>query len=407
MRRGRERRGGSRGGGGTPPARRWAASMAVSWIFAGCMGSSDAPRPGTVRDSSGVRIIEDIPVAGPNDTWTVSEEPLYRVGWREGDPPFENLTAGVLLPDRRVVVGDGGSSLLYWISPDGEILARTGGPGEGPGEIGGVAAVLYLGGDSVLVQDDGNLRVNTYVGSELVAERRFEHYFAGAFYHLSGRRDGGGFVLVPAEVRLTRAMAEMEGWVDFPVLGVSADFGSVDTIAQVGVMRMPNTRNPIYYWGQASALDGRVVYTRRSRPEVRWFAPDGSLEQVARLALVAEEASEDLWAEYEADYRERYADRDPAMNDERLAEARAAFGGARPFFGQAYTDREGNVWLSGYSITGVETDTYRVVTADGTAAHTVVFPSELRILDIAYERVLAVEADDFDVQAVALYELQR
>lgn len=381
--------------------------LAITGMPLSCGGSADPPPAGTVRDSSGVRIVEDVPIGEPNATWSVSEEPLYRIGWADDDPPFEDVTAGAILADGRAVVGDQGSSLLYWISPEGRVLSRAGGPGQGPGELGGIATIVHTGGDTVLVQDDGNLRVNSYVGSELVGERRFEHYFAGAFYHLAGRREGGGFVLVPAGIRLTREMADMQGWLDFPVLGVSSDFGTVDTITHLGIMQVPNTRNPIYNWGQTSALGGRVVYARRSRPEVRWFAPDGSLRQVARLALVAEEAGEDLWAEYEADYRQRSSGLDPAVVEERLAEARAAFGGTRPFFGQAHMDRDGHVWLSGYSIIGSETDTYMVVSADGATARRVVFPSELRILDIAYDRVLAVETDDFDVEAVVLYELQR
>lgn len=408
MRRGRERERRARAGRVSSTARRlrvvW---VAVASVPIACVGASDAPPAATVRDSSGVRIVEDVPVGEANATWTVSDEPLYRIGWTDDDPPFENLTAGALLPDGRAVIGDEGSSLLYWISPTGAVLAEAGGPGEGPGEIGGIAAVVHLGGDTVLVQDDGNLRVNTYADSELVSDRRFEHYFAGAFYEVSGRGPGGGYFLVPGAVRLTNEVGEMNGWVDFPALGASADLERVDTIVELGIVPMPRTRNPIYDWGHTFAVGGRLGYVRMSQPVIRWYGRDGAVETIARLALAAEEAGEELWDEYEADYRERYSDRDPAVNEERLGEARAAFGGMKPFFRWAYGDRDGNVWLSEYSITGLEVDRFTVVAADGASAHTVVFPTEVRILDIAYDRVLAVEEDDFDVQAVVLYALER
>jgi hypothetical protein len=69
---------------------------AVGLMCAAC-GPDLADPPGTgspiVRDSAGIRIVEDGPVASWADEtrWRMSDEPIVRIGAREG-PPLDDLT---------------------------------------------------------------------------------------------------------------------------------------------------------------------------------------------------------------------------------------------------------------------------------------------------------------------------
>lgn len=95
------------------------------------------------------------------------------------------------------------------------------------------------------------------------------------------------------------------------------------------------------------------------------------------------------------------------MVEERVADARRDFEGPQPYCNRAYGDAVGNVWLSDYDITGIEAEAFVVVEADGLSAHRVELPSGIRVLDIADDRILAVETDELDVQAVVVYAIRK
>lgn len=385
--------------------------MLVGLVAALASACADGPPPTTgpvVTDSGGVRVVEGLASPEPGAGWTVAPTPLFRLGWDDGDPPFQHVSTGAILPDGRVVVGDAGTGELYWIGPDGEVLARAGGPGEGPGEFAGIASILPLGADTVLVQDDGNLRINVFVDGSLAFDDRFEAYFANAIYGVMGRTEGSTLLLRP-ESLVARALQGQEGWVSYPVVGTDPALLAVDTLVELGVMHMPpaDNRNPVRHWGSVDIAGQRIAYAASDRPEVRWFDLEGRLVQVARLDLATVEADEALWDRYEANLRERLEGREPAMVEERVADARRDFEGPQPYFNRAYGDAAGNVWLSEYDITAIEAEAFVVVEADGLSAHRVELPSGIRVLDIVDDRILAVETDELDVQAVVVYAIRK
>ena len=91
--------------------------------------------------------------------------------------------------------------------------------------------------------------------------------------------------------------------------------------------------------------------------------------------------------------------------EQSLSDARRDFAGPMPLFRYTYGDRQGNVWLSEPGFGSIVAKTYSVISSEGVWLGTVEFPTDIRLLDISDDRVLGVEMDAFDVQALVLYEI--
>ena len=105
-------------------------------------------------DSAGVRIVESTSAAWPPaEEWTVSPEPVFRLGNLEDDPfsQFFRILDVALLAGGDVIVVDGGSSEVRRYDATGRHLWSAGGRGEGPGEF---RRPRYLGR-----RDDGSFLV--------------------------------------------------------------------------------------------------------------------------------------------------------------------------------------------------------------------------------------------------------
>lgn len=376
-------------------------------IFSGCDGPGTEVPSYTVRDSAGIRIVEGLELEASNETWRPSPAPIVRIGWDSPGPEFRNVYAGTFLSDGGFVVADVRANQLYRFSESGELSSLLGAPGQGPGEFTRLRDVLALGGDSVLVQDWGNLRVSLFAGDEFVADWRFQTRWTGADYEFLLSTDDGHIDLVPTSFRLQGD--EEAGWRKFPLLRASADFASVDTIAELDLYEFkgPGNRNPISRFGYAVRTGARIAHAQMDQPEVRWLGLEGRPTQIVRWKAPVLEADEEVWASYERYYRELLRDQDPAAVEQRLGERRRDFGGTLPYFGMAHGDESGNVWLSTYSVSGLQASKYVVLTADGSAAHVVEFSEALRLLDLTADRVLAVAENDLGVQAVVVYRLEK
>ena len=131
----------------------------------GCGGGDLAKWTGAVTDSAGISIVSN-PEEGiwtTSSQWTLEEE--VRIGTVEGDPEYQFGQVGFIAIDsrERMFVLDAQAQHVKVFSPDGQYEQTIGGPGAGPGELGPGAMTLFMGpGDTLLVPDMGNRRVNRY-----------------------------------------------------------------------------------------------------------------------------------------------------------------------------------------------------------------------------------------------------
>lgn len=104
----------------------------------------------TVRDSAGIRIVENAPPDENTPLWSLAVTPdLVIESPSDGEFTLHRIIKARFLSDDRVVVHQFGFELL-WFDGTGTLLNRGGGGGEGPAESLSVVGIEVLAGDSVV-----------------------------------------------------------------------------------------------------------------------------------------------------------------------------------------------------------------------------------------------------------------
>lgn len=377
----------------------------------GCESSGGAPSL-AVSDSAGVRVVEQGGVDGL-PLVVVDPEPDLVVGWAAQDVPFQAIPDGGLLSDGSVVVFDEGATSLYFISPSGEEVEMTGGQGEGPGEFQSASSVAVLEGDTVVVYDPSLGRLSRFARDGRFLDSGTWRQEGMVFTEPAGATAAGELTWIPNSYALRRDQAGTVA-VRGPLIRSGATGASPDTVAEVFLLSMTfeqgrPVRDPFMAFGHGSGFSGGFVWTYNALPEVRWYSEQGELEQVARWEATAAPVDDAIWAGHDSAYRARALSRTRRPTDEQLAQQlRSARDGAAstlPLFAFGFATDEGDVWLGEYRVMGGASDTYLVLTSDGVAASRVAFPRPIKILDIRGGRVLGVETNELDVQAIVVYSL--
>lgn len=142
-----------------------AGAILFACSIAAC-GGEESRWAGTISDSAGVAIVSN-PAVGlwaEADRWTVEED--LRIGAVEGDPEYQfgEIGIGGITTDSRgrIFVLDHQAQHIRVFSPEGEYEQTLGGRGGGPGELRNAWYVLAGPGDTLMVPDYGNQRVNLY-----------------------------------------------------------------------------------------------------------------------------------------------------------------------------------------------------------------------------------------------------
>lgn len=136
-------------------------------VFAGACEPSPGPVgwAGVARDSAGVVIIENTRdgLWTEGGGWALKEE--LRIGGLGGDLRYQFGQVGTIAVDSRgeIYVSDSQAQEVRVFSDSGTYQRTVGRPGSGPGELGlGASVVLISPGDTVLIPDVRNRRINRY-----------------------------------------------------------------------------------------------------------------------------------------------------------------------------------------------------------------------------------------------------
>lgn len=141
------------------------AILLLAWVVGACSGE-ESRWAGTITDSAGVTIVSNPAEGIWNEAgrWTVEED--LRIGAVEADPEYQfgEIAIGGITTDSRgrIYVLDSHTQDIKVFSPEGEYLRALGGRGGGPGELRNAWYVLMGPGDTLMVPDYGNQRVNLY-----------------------------------------------------------------------------------------------------------------------------------------------------------------------------------------------------------------------------------------------------
>ena len=389
--------------------------LALTAAAAACGGDPSATTdvPVQIEDSARVRIVAYPGTPSVEPVFRFAAEPRYRHGANPGDYAFQGVGIGRLLPDGRAVVEDPWNSEVVVIGRDGAAYEVLASQGEGPGDVIGVNAIFSLGQDSILVTDSNLGRATLFVGGSVAGTTDIR---SAIRLRVKGIGPAGGLLMATSLSDL-----ELVGdWRRGHMARFDMVTGALDTVASYDSdPRTPAGMewDPIRAVGEVTVAGGRFVYTRSDRAEVTWHRADGGVVQIMRWraqpTLLAEESLGAIEDANRVLFRMQNPNTDPVRIEEairlHMANFRASVGRPMPFFRSPFTDDEGRIWLPAYRPGVDETGVapYTVIGAGGEWLGVVEAPPTFRILDVAGGLVLGVEADEMDVESVAVYELVR
>lgn len=346
-------------------------------------------------DSAGIPIITArAPLWGPGEGWTVSDEPVVRIGALAGVPEHQlnGVVGTVRLSGGDIVIGEWTTGELRRYDGDGNLVWRAAGEGEGPGEHAFLAFVGTLPGDSLVTFDHGLLRAQVFAPSgEAARTIRVE---------VPGPGFGPGDVIGISERHLILTFADQRGerpppgvarWPGIAIVALSLDDGSMRTL-----MDVPGRE--VYMFREGGRV-GDYIYRFGKGPR---YAVSGG-----RLAL--------------AD-TERFSVRSIALGDGSAKWILRRDEPAREVTSEDVEAAVGNLWVEPYSLPGTDLPPFQVYSPYGTWLGTIAMPAGLSLeppsalrlgtglksgFEIGDDYILGVWRDELDVEYVRLYALEK
>jgi hypothetical protein len=403
------------------PARLLAGAVAfgAGVVSGGCGGEDPGPRT-AVRDSAGVRIVEN---EAPDPTrlpaWSLSAEPSLDIGRLEGTEveALFRVVSAVRLADGRVAVANAGTSEVRYYGPDGRHRVSSGGEGGGPGEFQRIASLVVLPADSLAVVDPFARRLSVLDPDGTFA-REVPTAVDGSLLTVVGRRPDGTWV---ASLNVTMSGEQLrEGPMRADLIFVTlAPGGGVgDTVGRFpGADRFIHVRGtggrvtsidvttpPFARTTRVLASGDELWVATQDAAQVEVYGPDGSLRRIHRTGVPLQPVTSDL---VEAFLDRRYADLPPERRQPaREAAANLPAGEFVPPYGAVALARSGDLWIQDYPHLS-DANRWTVYAADGAPLARVELPERFTPYDVGDDWILGRELDELDVEHVRIYGVRK
>lgn len=369
-----------------------------------------------VRDSAGVAIVENArPSPGSRLGWRIGETPAVSIGAEEGDPEemLFDVRDATRRADGRIVLANAGTSEVRVFAADGTYLETWGGQGEGPGEFSAYTpeTVSPWPGDSIAADNMFGRRVEVFDSQgnpgRTVTLAEGYHLFLGIL-------PAGTMLVKPATVLSGSVFGAGEPLIrrdeDFGLLGpdgalrvsLGAYAGEEWFSSPAGPMAMPH---PFGRSTIATIWGALAVVAPTDRYELRAYESDGTLVIIIRRD---HESRSPTQAELDAELTGRYADLPEARRAPLLAEtADMPLVEFFPAFEALQPDPLGHLWVQEYRYPGQDRNVWTVFDADGRVQGFVETPPGLDVFEIGEDYILGLMTDEFDVERVQLWPLDR
>lgn len=414
-------------------SRTLALAVATSVVVA-CAGDSAPAWQGSITDSAGVAIVRNPaePLWTPEQVWTLTE--VLRIGTAEGEPEYQ---FGQLLPagsialsgDGRIVVLDAQGQHLKVFTPEGTYERTIGGAGSGPGEI-GIATqsqVLMAPGDTILMVDLGNQRVNLYlISGEFV--RSFPIDLAAGFPFRWELGSDGRVVAQTRRLDFTGTAAAADSMDLITVRRLDGTVGdtlmrvrSGKTISFTGGMPEWNLFVPEPLW----ALWGdRILYAVNDNYRIGVYRPGAQLERVIEKPFTLAPVTEVDQAPIKRALRKAILDQGaPAQLASQLVDTRLHFAPNYPAFAQVLEGPFGSILVQMVqplaSLSDEEQESFDFASGSmgsrqwdmfdeqGRYLGALMMPLRFQPVEFRGNEIYGIQRDDLDVQYVVKLEVGR
>lgn len=375
-----------------------------------------------VRDSSGVRIVEAdwdrMPVLD-----SVGADPLFTLGG-QNEVALNRVRAARFLPDGRIVVGHGGSPEVIVVDRASGEVTTIATAGDGPEELGSVAALRPEGsGEQVGVYDPARRRYAIFDPDDgLVDELSLRDVWPGrggpavtmwappAFLPVDGR---AYFVGARADVPDAGDASRAE----LPLIRVRGS--RVDTVTRYRgheFIRSGRNVGPLLLGDRvvfAASVRGVWVGDTGEPSASRWSGP-GAPELTVRWNRNVDRT---VTEENVRSILRRIMDQVPPSQRQRARQyaERAPLPDSLPAYGALLMDDTGVLWVGEhYGIDNPrvqhlpdEPRQWALFAADGTPRGRVVTPPRVEVLDVRSDRLLGVHRSELGVETVRVYPVDR
>ncbi len=391
-------------------------------ICAGCTSDDGAATRVVTRDSSGIEIVENAAASWTDDSaWQIGAEPVVDIGVLDGEPEYQlfQVRDARRLGDGRIVIANGGTGELRFYDPDGRYLSSAGRKGGGPGEFEQLGWVRLYRGDSLLAYDFNQARMSIFDD-----QGRF-----GRSYRLQVPGETGfvmgidvfadGRVLARAPRMFAGEMTDGYMRRDEVYHVYAADGAFIDSIGSfpgpeqflrtggegqrrfISIMTLPFGRTPIavthadrFYFGSGDAY------------EVAVYGMDGHLMRSIRKDWTAPRVTESALERFIA---QRAADAPNEDARRGIEESYAEL--PTPEIMPAYRDLEldatGNLWVRDFEPDDEAEQPWTVFDPRRRLLGTLLLPVGFGVTQIGDDFVLGAWRDEFDVEHVRMYRLER
>ncbi|MEK9500871.1 hypothetical protein [Gaopeijia maritima] len=383
-------------------------------------GAGHTEAPGALRfDSSGVEIVVSRNVVALEDVgWRISSRPSVVIGAANTSSGelYRVSGAKVSTSDDHVLIADGGRRQVVAFDFGGYERRSFGGRGRGPGEFEEIALVPAPGSDS-LVAWDSRLRRLHLVSEDLGDARTLVP---------EGRPPArpplgftGGHLLVE-NMLITpfkdgaNAFPQVFSWFE-PESGRKVDILSVSLETMYSVSPRgggPRTSGVIPFVPRPAAAVGigEAFFIRDEKPEVAVIDLAGRTQRILRVpGYEGPEVTDEMVAEHR---RHEYGDSWNSAVVDQLYEAMTPPSRA-PAFDAVVFDLTGRVWVRTVPVEVEPADSggggipWLVFDESGEVLGQILIPSGLEVTEIGESHVLGVVVDDFGVERVVSYDLER
>lgn len=396
--------------------RRIAAGMFL--LGAGC-GNRSADGPAVIRsDSAGVEIVESrAPAWSPDDAWVVVEPPLVEIGGT-GSPDAElyNVSGVARLRDGTIVVADRGSHQLRFFATDGTFRSASGGEGEGPGEFRNLRFLRATPDDTLITFDLRLLRISVFDASgRFVRSFRLETTDAVAFAFVTDRFADGAFLAGGFAASGDQVPDGLQRF-DAPLFHFGPD----------GAFRADMGMFPggeVYYeahddggfsfypamFGRSTprrAAGNRVIVGDNDSYQFGLYDREGHLQRIVRRRHTPVPVTS---GHVDRERERQLEDQSPGPGRDALRRALHAMPvpATFPAYREIRVDARARAWVNDYPIPGEPPRPWSVFDSSGVWLGQVQLPEGFDPQEIGEEYVTGVWRDEFDVEYVRVYRIDR
>lgn len=380
-----------------------AALLPLALLCASCAtGDTNGP---IVTTEDGVTVIESPePSWPPGEGWSVSAEPILKIGVETGEPEYmlAGVQAAVTLADGRIALANAATFEVRLYEPDGTHALSFGREGQGPGEFEYVWSILGCVPDEVWVLVLPYAIERFDLEGNHLGKIRMELPYAGPPYGAPGCNASGRMIV--------------HGWGDFQQRADHIRFESAAFLlgrdggvsAELGpVAGSERWRNGPHLYGKQTVValtEHRALLGTADQHELLEYDLDGQLLRKIRwrgpdLAIPPGEIERFRdWAA-SAPPEERRVREDDIM----LLE----FPESYPAYTALLPDPDGSLWLRAYAPPGIDGEHWAILSSEGVWLGDLELPDRFTLSEIGEDHLLGVYRDDLDTEFVHQYALTR